>query len=321
MADSYFRFRMVSDNSIKGLMNDEVYGTTPDQFNDPYDTLFQYDTEKLYNLLINDKESFDLLAKDVQSACQKNNPKYSLNNAMEFIKNKELFLPLVGNYFLDILGILRKQMLIACFCNSVTKEIMWSHYTNYGKGFAVEYDSEDIKKLIETYMSKYKKINQNDKLEDDTFGLKKVDYSGSRFDGTEVAYNQIKELLRRKMLYRNGTLTDKKYILDKDTFKKFVLYKDKSWEYENETRLVLPNNDESKSFGLLGIIKPKAIYLGEFISFNDTYVLCNIARTKKIPVYKMISSLDKKRFGLTKKKISVSNLKKIVEKFEDINFF
>ena len=73
----------------------------------------------------------------------------------------------------------------------------------------------------------------------------------------------------------------------------------------------------SKTHGNIGKLKPKAVYLGEFISFNDEYTICSIARNKNIPIYKMKSSLDKKRFGLKKYKLTDVQIEQILTKFND----
>lgn len=45
-SNTLFRYRVVNKNSIDSLMKDTLYATTPDNFNDPYDVVFQYDLEK-----------------------------------------------------------------------------------------------------------------------------------------------------------------------------------------------------------------------------------------------------------------------------------
>lgn len=324
MGNSLYRFRTINDNSISGLMNDNIFGSTPDAFNDPYDSLFQYDVDKIYELLINDNRTFVLLSEELLEEIRKEKKDVKIEEIYELVKNKTLFLPQINNYALKVLFAIRRQLFVTCFCKSVTKEIMWSHYANYGKGFAIEYDEDDIKKMAKYYLEKYTQDYKEDYLDVDLFdlfGLEAVDYNSSRLDGTELAYKKIKELLENNFLYRQGRITGSKFSLDKKTFNQIVLHKDKSWEYETEIRLITPNHSIEAQFGLVGSIKPKAIYLGEFIDFNNEYTICSIAKNKAIPIYKMISSLDKKRFGLKKRKINDNELSRILEKFESVNFY
>ena len=71
MGNSLYRFRTINDNSISGLMNDNIFGSTPDAFNDPYDSLFQYDIDKIYELLINDNRTFVLLSEELMKEIRK----------------------------------------------------------------------------------------------------------------------------------------------------------------------------------------------------------------------------------------------------------
>lgn len=319
MGDSIYRFRQVNTNSISSFMKDEMYASTPDQFNDPYDALFNYDPERLYSLVINDSACLELLAKDMLFEIGKENTDANIDDIRQMIKSsKSEILKELNNLVLNVLLILRRQMVIACFCTSNTKEIMWSHYTDYGKGFVLEYDKDDVVNAFDKYMNKYLENNKTDFSNVNSskvYGLKQVDYNSTRFDGTNIAFAKIKEQLEENEMFRNGSLRPRKYDWEEDEFNSFVLYKAKSWEYEDELRLILPNHDLDKTFSKIGIIKPKAVYLGEFISFNDEYTICCIAKTKGIPIYKMISSFDKKRFGLTKHKLTDYEIKDIVEKF------
>ena len=300
-------------------MNDDMYASTPDQFNDPYDSLFQYDIDKLSASLHNDAESFKYITEEILAEKQKTYPNFSIRNFTEVINNN--FTTQTKNYVMQILWRLRRQLLIACFCKTNIKEIMWSHYADYGKGFAIEYDYEDINKLSINYLNTYKKSNITDYSDDmlALFGINSVDYKSNRLDGTDLALKKVKELLKEHNLYKNGTLSTQKFQIDKNEFDKFVLYKDKSWEYENEVRLILPNPNLLNTFKNLGKVRPKAVYIGEFATFNDEYTICCIAQHKQIPIYKMISSLDKKRFGLKKKLLTNKEVLTIINEFKKIN--
>ena len=323
MKNTLFRFRSINKNSVSALMNDFVFASTPDQFNDPYDTLFSYDPGKLYSLIVENQTLFSIVSEIFYDEFKKEKPSFTIKEAQEVVRDKLFMLGWVNNTFLKTLRVLRRQILITCFCESVSKEIMWSHYANYGEGFALEYDEAQLQNAIKGYIAKYKENNPNDYLEKEyqPFGLKNVKYSRAKIDGTEVIFDKIKEILITQKNYKQGHISVKKYALETEDFNHFVAYKDKSWEYEDEIRLVLPNHDSSKSFCRVFSLKPLAIYVGEFIGFNDLYTLCSIAKTKKLPIYKMISSLDKKKFGLKKRVITEREIDSIINKFTDVNFY
>lgn len=322
MKETKFKFRNISSNSISSFMHDELFASTPEQFNDPYDSLFYYDVDKLYESFINDDKSLTLLAEFLLDEWKKGRPKTTLCELKEAIKNNKIhFLPCFNNLVLDLLHSLRTQVLISCFCNSNKKAIMWSHYANYGTGFALEYKKEDLSKLANNYITEYANAYKNDyNIEElKVFGYKKVDYNGTRFDGTNVVYCQIQEYLQRKIKEKKRELTEKKYILNLDDFDSLFLYKDKSWNYEDEDRIILPNHNVNKRFKCIGKIKPIAVYLGEFISFNDKYLICSIANVKNIPIFKMLTTLDKKSFGLKTRRLSKPEIDEILNNFTEKN--
>ena len=84
MGNSLYRFRTINDNSISGLMNDNIFGSTPDAFNDPYDSLFQYDIDKIYELLINDNRTFILLSEELLEEIRKEKKMLKLKKFMNW---------------------------------------------------------------------------------------------------------------------------------------------------------------------------------------------------------------------------------------------
>ena len=84
MGNSLYRFRTINDNSISGLMNDNIFGSTPDAFNDPYDSLFQYDIDKIYELLINDNRTFILLSEELLEELRKEKKMLKLKKFMNW---------------------------------------------------------------------------------------------------------------------------------------------------------------------------------------------------------------------------------------------
>lgn len=321
MENSLYRFRQINQNSISSLMNDELFASTPDQFNDPYDALFNYDLEALYKLVKGDNTCFDLLAKDILHNYEKENNDMTLKDVkIKYLKSKKQRYSFLNKLVIATLKNLRRQMLITCFCGSYTKEIMWSHYANYGRGFALEYSKKDIKSMIKDYISNYTSKYTNDFANTNSteiYELKRVNYNSNRLDGTSIAFEKIKQHLEQNEMLRNGRILPTKYDCKKQDFASFVLYKSKSWEYEDEWRIVLPNHNINEPFARIGTIKPKAIYLGEFISFADKYTICCIARSKGIPIYQMSSSLGKKRFGLSKHNLTKTEIESIIKNFHD----
>ena len=122
MGKPIFRFRQVTDYLIKSLMDNTIYATTPNSFNDPYDTLFQFDTDGLYELLVNDEESLDYLSEELLIEFKKGMPNYTIDEAKKLVKNKDFYLPQVNNFALNIIDILRREMLLYAFVKIYIKK-------------------------------------------------------------------------------------------------------------------------------------------------------------------------------------------------------
>lgn len=84
MGNSLHSFKTINDNSISGLMNDNIFGSTPDAFNDLYDSLVQYDIDKNYELLIYDNRTFVLLSEELLGEIRKEKKMLKLKEFMNW---------------------------------------------------------------------------------------------------------------------------------------------------------------------------------------------------------------------------------------------
>ena len=274
-----FRMRSINDNTLKAFFNDEVYASSPLKFNDPYDVLACYDKDKLYEYFDLDKKGKFFLNNETNEIIKASGYEYfdSDKIANEWCKAKEKIYPLINGIALNTMHQLREQLAIACFCNDVKKEIMWSHYAGNGTGFALEYDFDEVNAAISSYVRKnFESYKENNIFKNCSFKLEDVKY------------------------------TNKKAI------ERIVFRKRKEWQYESEVRLALPT--KKTPFEKLEGIKPKAIYLGEFISKEYQYILCNAAKEKKIMVFQMYSKLEDRNFGLHCKFVSTNEIDDLIKK-------
>ncbi|MBI1223207.1 MAG: DUF2971 domain-containing protein [Bacteroidetes bacterium] len=130
LPETLFKYYSVSDNSLSALTEFYLYGSHPEQLNDPLDCsyeLLKFDNASfIYNLMNHGNFSnpdYPMHQIEMEIECQKNN-QYS-----HFIKSaKNLFKDLI----FEKLGILS-------LTSSVKNELMWSYYSNHA-GFCLEYD-------------------------------------------------------------------------------------------------------------------------------------------------------------------------------------
>ena len=319
MSESIYRYRKIDKYNMLNLINDEIYASSPVVFNDPYDALCAYSLKDIWENLSEDKDSIQAIADDIRIIYPE--LKLDLGDAKEILyENRAIF---VNKCALDALDRIRRGFVVASFSKFVQTEIMWSHYANSGTGFALEYERDKIENLAKEYIKNYQSNSKKHTVWEDcsVFGFKEVLYNSTRFDGSKIVCNQIKTTLASNSEFKKGKLIPDKYSLDANAFNELVYKKHESWKYENELRLVVPSYDSRQTGCKIGKIRPKAIYLGEFMSFNDTYNICSIAMNKKLPVYKMVSKLGGAQFGLTKRAVSDKELEAIVKDFKEVNFY
>lgn len=294
---SLYRYRTINKYSIKALMNDEIYATTPNNFNDPYDVIFLYDTEELVKLILSDEE---LLRNIYSELDHEDLYTFSFESFYFYIKSTpSIFYSAIEILMNNAIKLFRKKHLIACFSENNKSEIMWAHYSNFGTGFVIKYDSNDLKNMCSEYLQKIDKNlfeNSDDKKQ---YGCFPVNYYGKKLNGTNLGYKIIKAYFNSRQDYHNGKITRMKYThLSNEDFKTITLNKMKAWEYEKEERIILPNDNEINDSALIGYCRPRAVYIGEFMELHNKYLILNICKQKHIPVYHMESSLSTKLFGL-----------------------
>ena len=161
---------------------------------------------------------------------------------------------------------------IACFSESILSNLMWAHYADFHKGFALEYDfTQEQSKCLgcQKTCNNFAVMN-----------LYPIIYREERYDATELANFMLKNELLKKIGFLNNN-----NIPDNFAYTKANLYKGLDWEYEKEWRSILscPNNPDNHKVE----VKAKAIYLGANIAPVFQNILTIYALEKNIRIYKM----------------------------------
>lgn len=303
--DNFKLYRMRPNNSysVSALLKDEIWGTTAEAFNDPYDTTYIYNKKELYDY-----------------ACDK------LSNEEELCTELCLFTDeLFDKAVKDLINSVvnnktgRNLMAIACFTAKIDNEIMWAHYANNAQGFALEYDFNELrdfgKKCENSAMDFMKEFYTNIfdySIEDERMpaNIIPILYKNKKYNMTQdfkkIIDIQIKNL--KLQLVEKKEISFKDMIVDtiemtKQSTKDFTSFwemnclKKVEWSYEHEWRLLAFNlnafNGIVALHYMMGHLKPKAIYLGERISDYDKVALIQIAKEKGIPIYQMTTRMTK----------------------------
>ncbi len=145
-----------------------------------------------------------------------------------------------------------KNFRVSCFAKSQYLTLMWSHYANQHKGFCIEYE-------ILPYSESNQLLFHN---------LHPVIYSDTRISVLDQCLHSLEPFG-----YTESVLWD--------IYKYGLLMKNIDWKYQNEWRLILPNNMIPNN--ICQFFKIKKVYLGNKMSGEDRWKLIEICNRKEIP--------------------------------------
>lgn len=154
----------------------------------------------------------------------------------------------------DILYKITNNFRMACLTTKPYNILMWAHYANRHEGICIEYDISKLSDIEGNYI------------------LKKVEYNTNLTFDYNIESDNLFNIKNDLQYYS----TDSKYPID------IFFMKHKTWQYENEYRLITYKGSNEK------IELPiKHIYLGKNIKDADQKVIEELANEKNIPLSKM----------------------------------
>ena len=284
MPKSLFRFRTCNKLSVGAFQNDIIYAVTADKFNDPYDTLVRYDlegVEKWVNTVMNTETLAQMKTWFAEGWNLPNEVNHILTTemtdvlkvALSSIENQNIkdfegrieetrkrMISMIETYFPILSETAKRYSAIACFCENVDSILMWSHYADSHKGFALEYDFRP------TLEQPIKNV-----------GLFPVVYSEERFDISDyIAWAFLRIIgFPAKMPDISASI-------------KNALWKSDVWAYEKEWRVIdsTPRDIADEKASAIHY-KPVAIYYGRHMSGDDKRRLHEVAKEKGIKEYEM----------------------------------
>jgi len=260
-----FKYRTVSEYSLKNLRDSTLFLTTANKFNDPYDSVMDFDprfgSSVLDGLLsvadIKDeaivkeiRESDEPLVAFGRYVCQQNGEDLTdekLREMFAFVSEREGEIHAKSISELNVQ--LRRSYKICSLSERLDSLPMWAHYAGGHTGFVMEYD--------------FTRLPEKDLI---GLSLWPVVYSGI-FDASKIL---------------NGYEPGKRF--DNMVSVLAALHKAPDWEYEKEWRLLSLE-------GLFEIGKCrmplKAVHLGSKISAEDAGKVITNAKIAGVPVFKM----------------------------------
>lgn len=191
-----YRYRAVTEQSIGALVENKLYFSRADYYDDPFDTLVKIDFGTVAEKI---KEVF--VGNELQNACDTIKECYGGNSKeYDFVKslfnnvNQEKAICLIKEYLkLEIRPLLQKQTWSTCFSESGWNETMWLKYADRYYGFCLVYDLEDEKRRICGKKEKCEKCVVNKA----GISLYPMYYSDDGYDATEyVSYLAVANLVQ-----------------------------------------------------------------------------------------------------------------------------
>ena len=304
LPSSLFRFRPCGDFQIEAFEKDEIYALTAEKFNDPYDTLPWFNLDGIAHLVeaMFQPESLEQLkafwadGNDFSDEFKKVFPESywkdlragitaitSFKEIEEDISaRKQQWLARFSSLCPVIADFAKRFSTYACFCENIHSILMWGHYADSQRGFALEYDFRPTLQNPLPFVA-----------------LCPVVYSENRYDATEY---MTWAFLRMQQLPAISP--------DISAHMKVALHKSKDWEYEQEWRLIDPRlQDPNNPKPTVTKYRPKAIYYGTGIDLANLARLHEIAVRKGIREYEMFIDYGSSQYELQYRPFSVERVK------------
>lgn len=277
LSNTLCRYRAINDKSIDALRNDKLFFSTPgESFNDPFDNLIYADPRKiLYDIY----KEIQLNMEDyIEQQKRANLKRAAFADLMyhgshkdrildEFIEECELH---IEQFKFDLLNNTR----IICFSELYDSMLMWSHYADQHKGFALIFDKESIESAT-AYTNEDKLITKKPLL-------MPVNYVEKQVNLTEDIENHLKNYFMQK---QRG-ISPFEENLSQHKLRRTITEKSLDWGYEKEWRLI-PRHidlDHKSNLGYLNII-PKAVIIGALCTEEDSINIFDICYEKRIPLF------------------------------------
>ena len=289
--EQLYKFRGCAEYSIDAFEKDELWLSKAALFNDLHDSLFFFDKDAILDS-IEKMFSSGAVPSMIEAIKQVQFPNADLQNwAAEMFSSldtKQLtdivwqsvpgFSQWLDQCFSFAKDGIRERTIMVCLSESIKSPLMWAHYADNHKGFAIGYDFRN------------NEITQcsncpNRSCTDIKLGMiYPVIYSDKRYDATRYGQWIVQQQINRI----TGNPTEEFYD-DGFLFTKAALHKSNDWSYENEWRITCstPNLTVEQKDRYPIKKKPIAIYFGSQIPDFYRKMLMHIADDKGIPRYQM----------------------------------
>lgn len=278
-----YKYRSCTEDTISAFENDELWMSTSDMFNDPFDTLIQFNENEFRSACegLSNPDILKIMTQHFANGGQIAPIVSQIVDEKELVRLRELAKAASANhkqedddeqlrvnlqiqlayYMNNLPQIVQSFSTVACLSEKIDSILMWSHYSDNHKGFALGYDFKSFFPSQESGL-----------------GIFPLVYGEKRYDASEYLIWILCSLFH--IPTRNPDMMNSI---------KLLLYKSMDWKYEHEWRLI---NNKPGDFPVSRanpiIVKPKSIYYGCRISEENRDRLHAIAVSKGIEEHNMM---------------------------------
>ena len=298
-----YRMRRCDQNSVDAFKKDRLYYSRADWFNDPYDCLLSFNPKEI-RMRLEDMFSDDM----IRAGLNEGDVQFPIigvaNSKEDYVRKfgliRDEIIENMCKKHTQAISTLQKSTVVICFGESIESPIMWSHYGDNHKGFAIEYEFDSTSFPPAPYSLKDRKG-----IHYGWNSLLPVFYSKYRPDATELAkwycMCETEDRIRPKeMRWQEGMFMSDMLLRTKLSLEKSVI-----WSYEKEWRMIMTREWPADMCMSNPYKNKKAsgIYFGERMKKTDRDELTQIAIDKNIPIYEMYIDYASKEYVMNYRKM------------------
>lgn len=261
------KYRAPDKRNIQAVSDGKLFFSSAEGYNDPYDTLMYVDYKRLsdsiggilwnslptYGISQPDKTACNYLSSVFYDGLPKEKKAQCINGFISHIKSDTL--TAIKDLHDHVPGI--------CLAQDCLSPLMWAHYADKHKGFALLYDRKELE-TAPCYFESGEKVSVARRK------LYNVEYRAERPDGTGfveryLLHQHLRETQKRYLFLHGSNPVDspEQHPFSQTELKEIILTKSEEWSYEQETRLLFrPVTIETEWKKRYLNIKPRAIILG-----------------------------------------------------------
>ncbi|MCR9850337.1 DUF2971 domain-containing protein [Vibrio antiquarius] len=219
-----FRYRVMNKNTMKEALNSEIWHSTIEGLNDPFEFPTRINWDELEK---KDAATLTKYARFFSILPDEEITYYIVRQQLELLYEIiKTSLESSKKAFYDY----SESLIVACFSNNLTSPLMWSHYSDGMKGLCIAYN----RKVLEA---------------SDSFLLQPVVYNKTpfTFDYKDLMHIPAVDEFKFYNYEKNEESVSKGFLVRLNSYH-YLYQKHDRWEYEGELRNIIDPNSSKSEF-------------------------------------------------------------------------